>query len=64
MRNILLAVPFIWASSAIAGNSLNFAYKMHQQLAREPADRDTLREMSDLIKSGDSEAAAAIALKK
>ena len=63
MRNILLAVPFLWASSAIADNSLNFAYKMHQQLACEPADRDTLREMSDLIKSGDSEAAAAIALK-
>ena len=62
MHKILLVPVLVWPSISKSDNSTNIAYKMHQQLAREPADRQVLREMSDLIKSGDKEAAAAIAI--
>ncbi len=63
MHKILLVAALALPSISIADESTNIAYKMYQQLAFEPADRQTLREMSDLIKSGDKEAAAAIAIK-
>ena len=62
MHKILLVPVLVWPSISKSDNSTNIAYKMHQQLACEPADRQVLREMSDLIKSGDKEAAAAIAI--